>query len=554
MPILLRFASTLLFFAVLYSSHAREYDERPIVESKENEWKAEIHTVINPRDSANIIAATMASGAGGQQIQVYTSLDFGATWQQTFDVPQSFDPIVAADGDGTLYVFYFLTAFPTPFDPEKIETHLHYRYSTDKGKTWQKPANDKISADSYDDKEWAAADIYPNSPHNGTVYVVLTSLHGSLSSLSGSKISLYKKTAGSASFSATPIRVTGSDFAFVHTPSMAITPDGAIHIAFSGTRTDGGALSLWHTASTDGGETFSQPIEISSLSISANEFLDASQSALHIPGMQAFPSSLLTTSPTDGSLHLVWHGIVRENDAAVASNIHYARSLDNGATWSTPRHLNDNAETRGYYHFLPTMAMNSKGKICASWYDGREAKGSAKVNVVSTYSTDNGATFSPIVKVNGASADLAAMGTSVSPFSIGHYTQMVCTDGYAIPFWSDGRTGDAFNLYCAFVPLSPSSTGVERVVRMSQNTVNLAIAPNPTSDNARLTLSLTAPAQVQIRLTDITGKTAATLLNQYCTIGDTRVELAAHHLARGTYVCSVYTDGILATAQQVTIQ
>lgn len=528
--------------------------EHAIAESEEDTWKAEIHAVVNPHDSANIVAATMASSPTGQQIIVYTSLDFGATWQQTTNIINSFDPMLTIDSDGTWYFFYFLTSFPTPFDPNKIETHLHYRYSTDKGKTWQLPTKDRISKESYDDKEWAAADN-TSSPYKGTVYVALASFVNSLSNTTGNSIVLYSKSPGSTSFSAEPVRITSSDFATVHTPSIGIAPDGTLHATFMGAKAKDTPMSCWHTMSTDGGKTFSEAVEIMHIAISANEAYSLTDSPLRIPGFLAFPNALLTVSPKDGSLHLVWHDIVRQNDQAVASHIYYTQSTDKGATWSTPRRLNNNQEIEGYYHYSPSMAINSNGVICASWYDGGTAKNSTKVHTATTYSFDNGTSFVPSIIATEQPANLSELEQKQKFFfSVGHYTQLLCTNGYVIPFWSDGRTGKALDLYCAFVPIGTNTTSVERVVRMSQSKATLAITPNPIADNSTITLALDAPAHVELRIIDITGKTVLILLDEHCPMGETHAHLEAALLAPGMYVCSAYTNGVLAVSQQVTIQ
>lgn len=509
--------------------------ERTVAASKQNDWKSEIHAVVNPHDSTNIIAGVMASSPSGYlDMHVYTSFDFGTTWQQTATLPSGNDPMFTVDDKGTIYLFYLV---PAGFDDVK----MFYRYSTDKGKTWQKPTSDIISTEQTSDKEWAAADNNPNSPYKGTVYLAF---------LSGDFLVLHSKKPDSTSFSTTPVRLTDGSFTFEQLVSLTIAPDGAIHAAFTGAQESNDKVKLWHTVSTDGGAAFSTPTKVAELATTIEGYFDPS---LKTPGFKSIPSSLLVSSPEDGSLHLIWHDIVIENNRATASNIYYTRSTDKGVTWATPRQLNDNQETEGYYHYLPSLAINADGVVCASWYDGRAEKNSAKVNISTTYSLDNGISFVPYITANEAPANLATMEDNFF-FTVGHYTQLVCTDGYAIPFWSDGRTGDAFHLYCAFVPLNPTITSVERVVRMSPHHATLAIVPHPVADNAAITLTLATPAHAQLRITDITGKTVATLLNQYCSAGDTHVQLSAHQLVHGTYFCSLYTDGILATTQQLTIK
>lgn len=516
--------------------------ERSVATAAANQWKSEIHAIVNPTDSNNILAMTMISSeVSFTDIAVYATENFGTTWEETLTLPNAGDPILAADTKGTLYLFHLART---------QGVQLYYRYSTDKGKTWQTPANNKISQGSSNDKEWVAVDR-TNSPYKNTVYVAFLSNVAIGSQTIDDHLVLYTKHPDSSSFSQTPVLISDDSFSFAQLVTIDVASDGTLHTVFSGSRSNTEKIGLWHTMSTDGGKTFTQPKRIIDLACTLSEYFEPK---FRVPGYRSIFNSQLAANQTNGELYLIWHDIVRQNDEAIASNIYFSRSRDRGTTWSTPQTLNSQPSTPGLYHYEPSIVAASNGTLCASWYDGGGAQNSTEVHVSVAYSSNGGVSFAPKVKASTAPANLTTMESSISPFTVGHYTQIACTDNYAIPFWSDGRTGNAFNLYCAFVPLNPASTSVQRIVRMNQNAVKLAIAPNPMSDNATITLALAAPSQLQLRITDVTGKTVAIPLDEHCPVGETQIQIAASSLVPGVYFCSVYTDGILAVSQQITVQ
>jgi hypothetical protein len=65
-------------------------------------------------------------------------------------------------------------------------------------------------------------------------------------------------------------------------------------------------------------------------------------------------------------IHYVYtvHGVGSD-----AGDVFYIRSIDNGGTWSAPLRMNTDVTTRA--QFQPSIAVNARGKLVATWFDER---------------------------------------------------------------------------------------------------------------------------------------------------------------------------------------
>ncbi|MEP6704316.1 MAG: FG-GAP-like repeat-containing protein [Acidobacteriota bacterium] len=67
-----------------------------------------------------------------------------------------------------------------------------------------------------------------------------------------------------------------------------------------------------------------------------------------------------------GVVHYVYSSRPASGDAG---DIYYIRSADNGLTWSTPLKLNTDGGSKA--QFQPSLAVNTQGKVMATWFDER---------------------------------------------------------------------------------------------------------------------------------------------------------------------------------------
>ncbi len=234
-----------------------------------------------------------------------------------------------------------------------------------------------------------------------------------------------RSTDGGQTFS-NPITVPGNG----GQESVTVDPTGNVFV-----------LSLLHsstnnilvTKSVDGGATFRMPV-VAAAGVVFLPFM--------LPGNQFRTFSLPQIAADSAGVFVVWDDF-RTGDA----NVMFVRSLDAGVTWSNPLVIND--VTTGQ-QFFPTLAATG-GTINVAWYDsrlGQLANGTITgLDVFYARSTDEGASFSKNVRVTSVSfnpnlvkfVDFNRNG----PF-IGDYNQIVATPTEAHLVWSDTRNACDF--------------------------------------------------------------------------------------------------------------
>lgn len=113
-------------------------------------------------------------------------------------------------------------------------------------------------------------------------------------------------------------------------------------------------------------------------------------------------------------------------------DIFQARSVDNGATWTSPALLNMNATLDSGNDVVPQVATDSAGTWVAVWYSSENLNGTAGVDIdiFVASSTDNGASWTApaLLNTNGVSDS----GTDLHP--------QITTDGagnWVTVWWSD---------------------------------------------------------------------------------------------------------------------
>ena len=99
----------------------------------------------------------------------------------------------------------------------------------------------------------------------------------------------------------------------------------------------------------------------------------------------------IAADPRAGSstVYMVWQG----RTASSASSVFFATSTDDGASWSTPRVINTQANVEA---FTPSIRVASDGTLSVTYYDFRNDTNSAPLNtdVWAIHSHDGGTTWS----------------------------------------------------------------------------------------------------------------------------------------------------------------
>jgi len=101
--------------------------------------------------------------------------------------------------------------------------------------------------------------------------------------------------------------------------------------------------------------------------------------------------------PTNNNVYMLCS--VQPPSYNTGTDVMFARSTDNGATFGTPVRINDDATTNKW-HWFGTFSVAPNGRLDAVWYDTRNAPDNLQSQLFYSFSTDAGTTWSPNVAVS----------------------------------------------------------------------------------------------------------------------------------------------------------
>jgi hypothetical protein len=348
--------------------------------------------IVDPSDLDHLVGSTQFifdatnnffSGSAAE----IDSNDGGVTWSQHlvtgFDCSQpnfsdsvgTYDPSIAMDRSGDLYAAV-LPVFRGHFP-------LYVAKSTDGGSTWV-IANDgrpvfEPQPNIVSSKGWIAIDNFQDSAHYGTVYLVwIAFLIGT--KLVGS-IMISKSTDGGESFSQ-PIRISPIASGNVSSvnPILAIGPDGTVYVSYASMTAlpsvesnvpDFAQREECVVKSTDGGLTFTSPIQVTS---TMNHGYD--NAPFRTSQFQSF-----AVNPRNGHLLLAVEQVTRANYEVTNGNYTEAlaertdimiyESTDGGQAWAAPLTVNDDPPSQNENVLQPVIAASPNGLVTVAFYDSR---------------------------------------------------------------------------------------------------------------------------------------------------------------------------------------
>ena len=310
------------------------------------------------------VSGTPCSALGDGYSGTYFSNDGGATWCCSSSDPSKLgtlipgverltggiydaggDPALAFDSRG--HVFYAGLGFDRTAAPNAVAVNKGTFDA--RGKlSWSQPTfiNQTTSPSTLNDKEWIAADTHVTSPFRDRVYVSWTRFI--FNPTSGryvqSPIFFVSSSDGGATFTA-PINIS-SNVLYDQGSRPVVGPDGTVSVFFEGSTRFAQLSSTYVVKSTDGGATFGQPIAVSTLS----DILNPANTDFRV---NSFPA---VAAAPNGNLYVAWSTEVGNNatsfggdpncayfiagTTAVRANCHaaavYSKSTDGGVSWSAP--------------------------------------------------------------------------------------------------------------------------------------------------------------------------------------------------------------------------
>jgi len=309
---------------------------------------------VDPNNSQRVVAAandyvsrtwsctvggTPCSALGDGYSGTYFSNDGGATWCCTASDPQHLgtlipgvtrlaggqydaggDPALAFDSRGTVY--YAGLGFNRESAPNTVAVNRG-SFGASGALSWSQPTfiNQTTSPSTLNDKEWIAADANASSPFRDRLYVSWTRFlfNAHNGSYVQSPIFFAWSSNGGRTFSA-PSQISGN-VKYDQGSRPVVGPDGSVYVFFEGATRLASLDSTYVVKSTDGGVSWGQPVQVSTLRDS-HVLTDTAFRDNSYPAAAAAPN---------GDLYATWTTMVGQTSTAV-----WSRSTDGGTTWSAP--------------------------------------------------------------------------------------------------------------------------------------------------------------------------------------------------------------------------
>ena len=157
--------------------------------------------------------------------------------------------------------------------------------------------------------------------------------------------------------------------------------DGSVTLLY---RTQGSTALLHSVRSVDGGQTWSAPVDVVSVTNTGTSTQTHILNSGAVSASASYPR--VARDPANGWIHLVYSqgstgptapaGGFQGTDHFISpdSAVYYQRSKDRGATWSTPKLISDRTQYPGtpvVQTRHPTVSVSPNGRVNVVWHDRR---------------------------------------------------------------------------------------------------------------------------------------------------------------------------------------
>jgi len=415
--------------------HGSAYVVGAVVTATTSQPEAEEVIAIDPSNHFNLAAmitdfSLRPNGLGTTRYSI--SIDGGGTWSDAF-VPLSAntpttsdgqvwadnrDPSVAIDKLGNVFLSGIYAQPPSAQHPPSgvyvcvgSLPAVTLTASVCRPVFTNTTANDPFG----EDKDSMAVDNSAAST-SGNVYMTWIHFMGCTASGCTSKCIVVSRSIDHGVTWSTPLPLT-SGSTDVQWPQMTVGSDGTVYVSFEVFLGNSQAQHMLAT-STDGGQTFSAPQAITPT------YADLTFTTTY----RKNSGPTLVVSPVAGAEY-VYDVYAQQNGSGSDIVVTRSNSPKGAGGFTTPISVNDSTSGQ---RIFPSAAVDNSGVLHMSWFDTRNASGTAAYDIYATYTKDSGATFAPNARVTPT---LITAGTF-----IGDYAGMAAepTGGVAHPVWTSG--------------------------------------------------------------------------------------------------------------------
>jgi len=388
----------------------------------------------------------------------YVTHDGGKTWKKGLigGYPQgprnaltgfrdTCDSNIISDAEGNFYyVGVAYNRVPPPSIPSAVRTMvgpsaIFFAKSTDNGDTFSQVVLARPSAlthAQFNDKPVVAVD-----DSTGDLYIAWSSFRIGVVT-GGCQLMVIKSTDGGATWSS-PVAVAGSLTSGDNWGvSIVVDQNSTVHVGWP----EGSMNAIRYARSTDGGATWSQPVEIASIVYQPSPL---PPTHFRTP-MQTQMAIDRSDTENRGSLYLVW-----VDYASGDTDVYLASSHDAGATWSDPVRVNNDTEGNGIDQFFAAVTVTDEGWVHVGFYDRRSDPENRMLEYWWAISFDGGASFPLNMPMSDVAfdGDLSQGGDLAF---IGDYTGISSANGTVAAVWCDTRrateSAPDSDIYGAVVP------------------------------------------------------------------------------------------------------
>lgn len=389
--------------------------------------------VVNPTDSANLVACWRDFRLGYRQIGIGYSFDGGLTWDD-YLIPSEYtpfwqdsDPGLTTDAEGNIYLV-ILSLIST-----SDSNALVVLRSSDGGLTFDPSTIAVISGGTpFEDKELIACDR-TTSEHRGNLYIAWARF-------GRTNVHIYSVTSldGNQTWEI-PTRV--SDQGGVQWPVPCVGKDGTYYVAWM--RTDP-PYGIKLDISSDGGITWGSDINV--VSTTRGQWypgIDGYYLTFSFPAIDAD----ITDGPHSGNLYIAYM-----DQGSNGTDIFFTRSIDGGETWSPSMRISGDDQP-GNDQFHQWLCVDNTGVIHVIFYDQRNGIADNLLDIYYVYSEDGGEAWSEPIRVTDVSSRYKFGPTAFpapSPMPagpIGEYIGLAAHNGTPFPVWTDFREDGMQRIY-----------------------------------------------------------------------------------------------------------